>query len=287
VQHPTRAAPVRSLLANSVDGVAVVHRARLERTLDGSLRWASGRGVGIVVHMNTNWGVRGLALALLLTCGCSKKDVKPGDPCETQGEIQCVDKQTGAFCVDGKYEALTCEGATGCMMVAGSGSCTHQNYQVGEACFQEGVPQCTGDKKAMIKCEKSHWVKMNDCKGALGCVANAEGAKCDLGASAAGEDCTAENEGNAACTEDKKSLLLCKGGKMQLASTCKGRHGCRQKGTELECDSSFADLDDPCLEEGGMACNADKTTRLVCKGGKMAKERDCKCSVMIDQVNCN
>jgi hypothetical protein len=237
--------------------------------------------------MKTNWGWCGFASAFLALGACSKPEVKAGDPCEQQGEIQCIDKQNGAFCVGGKYEVLSCEGPTGCMMVAGSGSCTHQNHQVGEACFQEGVPQCTGDKKAMIQCENSHWIKLNDCKGALGCVANAEGASCDLGASAAGEDCTADNEGNAACTEDRKSLLVCKGGKMQLASTCKGMHGCRQKGTSLECDSSISDLDDPCSSDGSMACTPDEKSRLVCKGGKMTKESDCKCSVMIDQVNCN
>lgn len=227
------------------------------------------------------------ALSLNFVAGCNKKEVKAGDPCEKQGEIQCIDKQHGAFCVNGKYEVLTCEGATGCMMVAGSGSCNHHDYQVGEACFEEGEPQCTGDKKAMIKCENSHWVKLNDCKGALGCVANAEGAKCDLGASAPGEPCSKENEGNASCTEDKKSILLCKGGKMEVGSTCKGRHGCRQMGTKLDCDSSTADLGDPCMDDGSMACSPDQKTRLVCKDGKMTKERDCKCSVMIDQVNCN
>jgi hypothetical protein len=240
--------------------------------------------------MNTKWGQRAIALGVVLvaafTGGCNKKEVKAGDPCEKAGEVQCVDKQNGAFCVDGKYEVLACEGPTGCMQVAGSGSCNHSKYQVGEACFEEGKPECSADKKAMIKCESSHWKKLEDCKGALGCVANAEGAKCDLGASAAGAACTKENEGNASCTEDKKSLLVCKGGKMEVGSTCKGRHGCRQKGTELDCDSTTADLGDPCVDEAAMACSPDQKTRLVCKAGKMTKERACKCSVMIDQVNC-
>lgn len=224
-------------------------------------------------------------MAFTLAIGCSKKEVKAGDPCETHGEIQCVDEKNGAFCVNGKYEVLACEGPTGCMSVAGKGSCTHHNYMAGEACFEEGKPECSGDKKAMLQCKHSHWVKLNDCKGALGCVANAEGARCDLGASAEGESCTPENEGNAACTEDKKALLMCKGGRMQVASTCKGMHGCRQLGDELQCDSSIADIDDPC-EDGAYACSVDKKSRLVCKSGKLAKDQDCKCSVMLDEINC-
>ncbi len=233
-----------------------------------------------------------LALGLFALVGLAacNKTVKEGDPCSVVGEVQCIDDKTGGFCVDGKYEALPCEGATGCMSVAGKGSCTHNEYKVGEPCFKdEGEPQCTGDGKAMIKCVDNRWVKTEDCMGKLGCVANAKGATCDLGAAAAGDDCTPENEGNAACTEDGKALLLCRDGKMVLESTCKGMHGCRQKGKELECNSQIADLDDPCdqmMYDGKFACTPEKDMRLVCKDGKFVKDQDCKCNVMIDEVTC-
>jgi hypothetical protein len=228
-----------------------------------------------------------VALSLtVLTAGCKK--AKPGGACKTKGDIQCVDKTTGVICVNNVWETLACEGPIGCMTVAGSGSCTHTKYAVGEPCMNEGEPQCSGDRKAMIKCESAHWKLLNKCGGALGCVANVNGAKCDLGAASAGDACTKENEGNASCTPDKKNLLVCKGGKMTLAQTCKGMHGCRQLGTKLECMQTIADLGDPCEgNDGGYACTPDKKSRLVCKGGKMVKERDCKCSVMIDKVNCN
>lgn len=238
--------------------------------------------------MLTHRAPLGLALLALFALGCNKT-VKEGDACTELGEIQCIDDKTGGFCIDGKYEAMACEGATGCMSVAGKGSCTHMNYAVGEACFEEGEPQCTGDGKGMIKCENNRWVLLDECKGALGCVANAKGAKCDLGAAGPGDACTPENEGNASCTEDGKNLLLCTGGKMVLESTCKGMHGCRQKGTELECNSQIADLDDPCdrkFYDGKFACTPDKAMRLVCKDGKFVKDQDCACNVMIDDVTC-
>lgn len=225
---------------------------------------------------------------LFAPLGCDSK-VKAGDPCTELGEIKCIDDKTGGFCIDGKYEALSCEGATGCMTAAGNASCLHQEHKVGEPCFEEGEPECTGDKKAMIKCENNRWVKLNDCNGQLGCVANAKGAKCDLGATHAGDDCTPDNEGNAACNEEHDALLLCKDGKMIVESTCKGMHGCRQQGKTLECNSQIADLEDPCdrkYYDGKFACTPDKQMRLVCKDGKFVKEQDCACNVMIDDVTC-
>jgi hypothetical protein len=161
---------------------------------------------------------------------------------------------------------------------------------VGEPCLDEGKPECTGDHKASIKCENAHWKLVDKCNGALGCVSNAMGTKCDLGASTEGSPCTKENEGNASCTPDAKGLLLCKSGKMVLGAKCKGMHGCRQLGTQLECDETIADLGDVCDSseyEGKFACSTDKKTRLVCKSNKFVKDRACKCSVMIDKVNCD
>jgi hypothetical protein len=225
----------------------------------------------------------------LFAIGCGKTVVAGGE-CTELGEIQCIDDKTGGFCVDGKYEALACEGATGCMSVAGKGSCTHTEYVVGEACFTpEGEPQCTGDGKGMITCEKNHWVLTQACTGKLGCVANAKGATCDLAVAAAGDACTPDNEGNASCTDDGKLLLLCKGGKMEIESTCKGMHGCRQMGKSLECNSQIADIDDPCdrkFYDGKFACTPDNKAMLVCTDGKFIKKQDCECNVMINEVTC-
>lgn len=229
-----------------------------------------------------------VSLSLFGMTACKK--AKPGEACKTKGEIKCIDKTTGVICVNDKWETLTCEGATGCMSVAGSGSCTHTKYAVGEPCMNEGEPQCTGDRKAMVKCENGHWKLLNKCTGNLGCVANVNGAKCDMSVGAEGDTCTPENEGNASCTADKKNILLCKSGKMTVAAHCRGMHGCRQLGKSIECDETIGDLNDICDSsdwEGKFACSQDKKMRLVCKNNKFVKDRDCKCSVMIDKVNCN
>ena len=62
-----------------------------------------------------------------------------------------------------------------------------------EPCHDEGNPECSVDKKAMLKCEGKHWKKTADCNGQHGCVNNAKGATCDQGSQEAGSACDAVN----------------------------------------------------------------------------------------------
>ena len=220
---------------------------------------------------------------------CKKKTAKAGDACKTEWATDCVDKSNALVCVSGKLEAIACRDVTGCMdMGDGNDNCSSGGHQVGKPCKEEGDPGCSADSKAMLKCNSKHWKKESDCRGQLGCVSNAHGAKCDEGTGNAGDPCTADNEGNAACTADGKTLLICHGGKMVVGATCKGMNGCRQMGTKLDCNETLADLGDPCEGyDGKYACASDKKTRLVCRGGKMVKDKVCKsCSVMIQDVQC-
>lgn len=82
-------------------------------------------------------------------------------------------------------------------------------------------------------------------------MSNARGTNCDLGASTEGSPCTKENEG---------------------------------------CDETLGDLGDVYDSsdyEDEFACSTDKKTRLVCKSNEFVKDKACKCSVLIDKVNCD
>lgn len=236
--------------------------------------------------------VASLALVVTLPLGlvaCSKP--KAGAKCSKEGETKCTDKANALVCTDGKWEALPCRANTGCMgMAIGPHNCTSLDALEGEPCpSDEGKWQCSPDKKMLLECQGKHWKKKDDCRGQNGCVVNASGYKCDKGEGNEGDACTADNEGNAACAPDKKALLVCKGGKLTKTQLCKGRHGCRQMGPKIQCDSSTADLGDPC-EDGRSeaACTADKKAMLECKGGKYQKSRDCKqqCTVFLDHIEC-
>jgi hypothetical protein len=229
-----------------------------------------------------------LASAAILLVACGKKP-QPGAACKEEGTLKCVDKASALACTNGKWEKVTCNGISGCETLVGDSTCTYDGYVAGEPCTEEGKPECSTDKKAMLKCEAKHWKQIDTCDGQNGCVANALGAKCDKGKATVGSSCTADNEGNAACSPDGKALLICRSGKMALGAACKGMHGCREQGTKIDCNQTIADLGDPCDGyEGRYACSSDKKERLVCKQGKMAKDKACKsCSVLIDEVQCS
>jgi hypothetical protein len=229
-----------------------------------------------------------VAVVAVLAVAC-KKPMKAGDACKKEWATDCTDKTHALVCVSGKLEAVGCRDNVGCMDVGdGDDNCSNNNQNVGEPCKAEGNFSCSVDSKAMLKCDSKHWTKVDDCKGQHGCVSNAQGATCDQGTESLGASCTPQNEGNGSCTPDGKSLLVCHSGKMVVGATCKGMNGCRQAGTKLDCNQTLADLGDPCGDyEGKYACAPDKKTRLVCKGGKMVKDKVCKsCSVMIQDVQC-
>ena len=227
--------------------------------------------------------------ALALLPACTKP--KAGAACNKEGAVTCVDDKNALVCVDSKWEGKGCTSVTGCMsMGLGEGSCSADGHAVGEPCpGEEGNPSCSTDKKAMLNCTKKHWVKVDDCDGQNGCVSNAQGANCDKGTAAEGSSCTAANEGNGACSPDKTKLLVCKGGKMIVASLCKGQNACRQAGDKLDCDDSLAAVGDPCDEEGEAACSMEKKDLLQCKSGKFAKTKSCGqgCTPFLDKVECN
>lgn len=229
-------------------------------------------------------GVVALGLTLVLAA-CGKP--KAGGACKTEAEVKCTDDKNALVCTDGKWEALPCRGLNGCMSMMGSpGTCTNDGFKEGEPCpDDEGDPGCSSDKKAMLKCVNKHWKKQNDCTGQHGCVSNANGATCDMGTSNEGSSCSADNEGNVACSPDKKSELVCKGGKMVQMSLCKGMHGCRQMGEKIDCDNSLADEGDTC-DGDDHACSMDKKAVLECKGGKFTKIKACSCAVFVDEIKC-
>ncbi|CAN5562396.1 hypothetical protein BH09MYX1_BH09MYX1_34150 [soil metagenome] len=228
-------------------------------------------------------GVVGAMVIVLAACG----KPKAGGDCKTESEVKCTDDKNALVCTSGKWEALPCRGLNGCMSMMGSpGTCTNDGFKEGEPCpGDEGNPNCSADKKAMLKCVDKHWKKQEDCNGQHGCVSNAKGTNCDMGTADVGSTCTAANEGNVACAPDKKSELVCEKGKMGTMLLCKGMHGCRQMGDKIECDHSLADVGDDC-EGTEPACTLDKKNILACKDGKFTKVKACSCAVFLDEIKC-
>ncbi len=75
--------------------------------------------------------------------------------------------------------------------------------------------------------------------------------------------------GHAKGCETPTSRLACSGGVYTL-ETCKGPAGCAEANGATTCDSTRADVGDPCVAENTGACSVDGKAKLLCQNGKLA-----------------
>ncbi|MCU0689866.1 MAG: hypothetical protein MUF54_00555 [Polyangiaceae bacterium] len=101
----------------------------------------------------------------------------------------------------------------------------------GQKCSTEGEAECTGTDK-VLTCSKQVWTEI-PCRGPEGCETVGAQVNCDMTFGQVGEPC--DDDGNAACTPEKKSALKCTGGKWQHDGDCAG--GCKVSGTIVECSA--------------------------------------------------
>jgi hypothetical protein len=238
--------------------------------------------------------VAGLLVSVLLAvsvAGCKK--VKKGGSCtggkgehDMQGD--CVGKGGALVCINGSYTEIKCDAApVGCMVTMGSVGC-NQIVDEGEPCFGDKEFGCSTDNKKMLKCKKNVWKLEMACKGSTkGCIDNADGVSCESGEAEEGDECKQKDSGS--CSPDKSKLLVCDGEKFYVASTCRGQLKCRAIASKIQCDTSVAEIDDPCEEEDKLACDVAKKVMLKCDGKKFVKEKECKkrCNNAFDKYSCD
>jgi len=225
-----------------------------------------------------------LVVSLVFVAGCSKP--KEGGSCTGQ-QGSCIDKQNALVCVGGKFTRVKCrKSATGCMEVAGNVSCD-VDRDVGVACDGSKEADCSSDGKKMLECKDGAWALRMNCSKL--CVSNVNGVRCENAEGAEGDPCTEAQNDQAVCSADKKTLLVCDGRKFFAASSCKGQNHCRAVAKNIDCDTSMADLGDPCEEEGKLSCDLAKKTLLKCTAKKFVKEQDCKkrCNNAFNKYSCD
>jgi hypothetical protein len=203
---------------------------------------------------------------------CGKKKV--GGKC-AEGETSCADPTSALYCLDGKLAAMSCRGTLGCTGAPGDITCDNNAALESDGCDKEKDLACTVDKKNELRCRSNKFAIASTCRGPKGCAFEGNTLHCDTDVAEANDVC--EDEDDAACSVDKKSLLTCKTGKYIVENTCKGPKGCSVTGTEVHCDDDLADLNDICVKEGDYACSLDKKALLVCKSNKFAFEKK-KCA---------
>ena len=244
---------------------------------------------------------RSLVLSALFTSlcaiafvGCNKP--KAGGKCTTDGQTSgsykgsCLGKDAALVCLNDVYTEVKCEkGPVGCMATMGSVACDIV-VDEDEPCFGDKEFTCSSGElphQKMLKCKKNKWKLEMACKSSKGCVENAKGVSCQSAEAEEGDSCKQKDSGS--CSPDKKNLLVCDGKKFFVASTCRGQNKCRAAGNKIECDTSMAEIDDPCEEDGKLSCDTEKKVMLKCNGKKFVKEQACKkrCNNAFDKYSCD
>lgn len=132
------------------------------------------------------------------------------------------------------------------------------------------------DEASALTCGADSKFAAVSCRGPKGCSGSAKSVLCDNSLAAEKDRC--DEEGDFACSVDKKSALTCKGGTFVVGETCKGARGCEVKGNSVSCDNDIADLNDPCLSDfQDYACTqGTNPTLLSCTAHKMTALNSCR-----------
>jgi hypothetical protein len=219
------------------------------------------------------------SLALLLVLSAAACKPKAGASCKLDAKEVCVEDKKALACHDGKWEELTCRGPEGCSKSSGEHVCDQSVADDKEACNLADDFVCSADKKAMLQCQKNRWTLVQNCLGDRACAIEKKRVTCDNSVANLGDVCREEDD--YACAPDKKSALVCRGGKFVYASQCKGAKGCKVAGGQgqpykVECDDSIAAPGDACEREEHFSCSSDEKSILRCRGKKFELEEKCK-----------
>lgn len=238
--------------------------------------------------------MKGLAFLLafaMLAVGCKPK---AGASCKIETKEVCVDAKTALACHDGKWEELACKGPDGCAKSASSeATCDQSTAEDKDTCNLADDYVCTGDKKSMLQCQKNKWTLVQSCLGDHGCGMEKKKVTCDNSLANVGDVCREDED--YACTPDRKTAVVCRGGKFVQATLCKGAKGCKVTGTKeagfnVACDDSIAAAGDPCEKEDHFACSPDDRAIMKCHGKKFDVDEKCKakekCQIRGGQIGC-
>jgi hypothetical protein len=157
----------------------------------------------------------------------------------------------------------------------------------GDSC-KKGALRCV-DEKSALSCDKGKLVTIN-CGGKDGCQKKDKRTSCDVSGNKPGSACTDSLEGKGGCSEDKSSLVKCKGGKF-VEVACRGKKGCSSTDGGYACDKSLALEGDACSGGKGVLCAVNGKSRLACVDGEMKKDMDCLgkkgCRIEGKKVRCD
>jgi hypothetical protein len=205
---------------------------------------------------------------------CDNSWAAVGDGCSRDGARACSsDGAKELRCHDGQFAIeWSCRG--GCALDDSSNPKCMPTGEVGEACRSESIV-CDGVQRTQLACIDGKLAPQKMCHGALGCKTEAGGGvRCDRTQALEGEGC--REDGTAACDMARKNVLVCRGGQFKPELRCLGPLGCELPGNySVRCDKSIVEDNEPCTEDGSVACTA-AGKQVKCKDGRFGIDKTWK-----------
>lgn len=170
---------------------------------------------------------------------CDISGNKPGDPCSTEddGAAACTDDKTLIVCQGGQYQPAPCRGPAGCKTNDGRPLCDTTIAAAGDGCKDADKPKaCSTDGKQYLVCKAGKMTVELECRGPDGCKSEGGKLDCDLTIAQVGDTCLKEMDGKNACSLDRKSIVVCKGGKFEVDEPCKPPEGCLATDGSIRCE---------------------------------------------------
>ncbi len=223
------------------------------------------------------WASIAVVFGTVVSCASSDSAPKAGDSCTGGGT--CQDAKVQLLCIGGKLVAGACKGPKGCTTAGDTSTCDLTIADAGDVCTSsgEGKGGCSTDKKSLLLCKAGKMVVERGCSGT---PCDSSGTEIACG-SALGDAC---NGDGFRCAPDKKALLKCAAGKYVVDSLCKGPAGCAPKDGKANCDTTIAEVGDPCpaSDKDFGACSADGSKYVKCDGTKYVEIAVCQAPLKCD-----
>jgi hypothetical protein len=167
---------------------------------------------------------------------CDNTIANANDGCSEAEDLACTsDKKSELRCRGNHFVvASTCKGPTGCFFTGNKLHCDTDLADLNDPCEEKDDLACSMDKRALYKCDGAKYQVESTCRGPKGCLVEGSTVKCDTHVADLGDAC--HFEGNYACTEDRKTLLACRGGHFKKDKGCNKPCAFTQKGDTFEFD---------------------------------------------------
>lgn len=165
---------------------------------------------------------------------------------------------------------------TGALVVAALVACKKKGsaFHPGDKC-SPGRVECVSPTTAFFCGEGDTFVEV-PCRGKAGCKSAGAVTTCDRAFAEKGDTCALAEDpkDRGFCTEDGKSVLVCRGGKLTPSLECP-KADCRVDGRRADCSTFVAKRGLPCPTDSDTYCGEDEKSLLKCKSGVLESAKAC------------